>query len=309
MNYTVSALSICFIIFAMFVGVLIPVGLFLYFRAKKKADISPFFIGCAVFIVFALVLENLVKYGLMKTSAWTPIQNNVWLLGIVMGLFAGVFEETGRYLAFRTVLRKKQVKDVNALMYGAGHGGFEVFMILVLAMTSNLVFALLIKTGTYDAFLSSIPETSRSVYETAFQTISNTAPYMFLVGILERFAAITLHLSLSVFVWFAAKNKRVFWMFPVAVILHTLVDACAVIVAKLSTTFVTESFVVLFSGLCAILALGIWRKYAVAYVPAAVTPETAYKTIDAVYTENDVAATTEALKEPDAINEPDESDN
>ena len=53
---------------------------------------------------------------------------------------AGIFEETGRFLAFKTVLRKKQGKDINALMYGAGHGGFEAAALLGITMINNIIY-------------------------------------------------------------------------------------------------------------------------------------------------------------------------
>ena len=60
MNYTVPALSIVFMAVSALIGIAIPIVLFLVFRKKYKADILPFFIGCAVFIVFALLFESFV---------------------------------------------------------------------------------------------------------------------------------------------------------------------------------------------------------------------------------------------------------
>ena len=40
--------------------------------------------------------------------------------------------------------------------------------------------------------------------------------WMFFAGAVERIAAITIHMALSVLVWFAAKNSKRFWLFPLA---------------------------------------------------------------------------------------------
>lgn len=51
------------------------------------------------------------------------------LWAFVVGLFPGVFEEMGRLVAFKTVLRKRKNKET-AISHGIGHGGFEVMLLL-----------------------------------------------------------------------------------------------------------------------------------------------------------------------------------
>ncbi len=53
MNENVPILSIVFMVISCLIAFLVPVGLLLYFRIKKKADILPFFVGCAVMLIFA----------------------------------------------------------------------------------------------------------------------------------------------------------------------------------------------------------------------------------------------------------------
>ena len=52
----VPSLSIFFMGAAAFAGFLIPIVLFIYFRKNKKTDISPFFVGCFIFIFFSMIL-------------------------------------------------------------------------------------------------------------------------------------------------------------------------------------------------------------------------------------------------------------
>ena len=60
MNGTVPSLSIVFMAVSCLIGFALPVALLLYFRIRKKADILPFFTGCAVMLIFALILEAAV---------------------------------------------------------------------------------------------------------------------------------------------------------------------------------------------------------------------------------------------------------
>ncbi len=63
MGYSVPSLSIVFMAAAAAAGILIPAALLLVFRKRLKADMLPFFIGCAVFAVFALLLEGAINFS------------------------------------------------------------------------------------------------------------------------------------------------------------------------------------------------------------------------------------------------------
>ena len=54
------------------------------------------------------------------------------LYALYGGLAAGLFEETGRLLAFRFIL-KPHTARITALSYGIGHGGIEAFWVMGLS--------------------------------------------------------------------------------------------------------------------------------------------------------------------------------
>ena len=58
MTVTVPTLSIIFMAVSCAVCFLTPLALFLYLRLVKKADVYPFFAGCAVMLLFAFILES-----------------------------------------------------------------------------------------------------------------------------------------------------------------------------------------------------------------------------------------------------------
>lgn len=80
---------------------------------------------------------------------------------------AGLFEETGRFLAMRYVLKKEHGNAHNALMYGAGHGGLEMFVILSLGMINNLIYSVMIHLGQTQTLLDPLDEASRNTLQTA----------------------------------------------------------------------------------------------------------------------------------------------
>ena len=218
MQNTIPVLSILAMAGSALIGIAIPAVLYIIFR-KKGAKHLPFWTGCVTFVLFALVLEQLAYSFLMKTALWMTISSNVWLYGIVGGFMAGLFEETGRFVAFKTVLRKQRGNDTNALMYGAGHGGIEAVILLSVAMVINLVFSLQYNAG----IPSSLGGSAQALQIAALPST------IFLAGGVERMIAVAIHVSLCVLVWFAAKDGKKFWLFPLAILLHLFVDAVAVI--------------------------------------------------------------------------------
>ena len=180
---------------------------------------------------------------------------------------AGLFEETGRFVAFKTVLRKKRGNDHNALMYGAGHGGIEAVILLSASMVANIIFSLQFNAGQSSA-LGGLD---------AAQQLINTPSWMMLVGAVERMSAVAIHVSLSVLVWFAAKNGKRFWLFPLAILLHLLVDAVAVILSRSGVNvWIIEGAVYLMAIAFALLAVVVWKKNYTAQAeasPAEAEPE------------------------------------
>ena len=263
MENSVPVLSMVFMVLDIAAGVALPVGLLIYFR-KKDCDTKAFLAGCLVMLIFAFMLEQAVHSIVFATPAGTVIKGNIWLMAIYGGLAAGIFEESGRFFAFRTILRKNQGKDMNALMYGAGHGGFEMFCILSLSMVSNLIYSVMINSGSMTAVTSTLSGNQLAQMNTALSQLSSTAPWMFLVSLLERFAAVISQIAFSVIVWFAAKKgSRVVWLYPLAVILHMLLDASAVIINdRTSNVMFAEIAVYLFTALNVLIALKVWKKNA-----------------------------------------------
>ena len=260
---TVPTLSIvCMALGAVFAFAVPFVLLFCY--KKKGAQVLPFFVGCAVFIVFALILESLVHNIVLKgLPVGEKILGNTLLYALYGGLMAGLFEETGRFLAFKTVLKKRLDNDENALMYGAGHGGMEAILLLGFAYVSNIVMSAMINAGVADKLTAGLSGDMLAQVQAAFNTLTNAAPTTFLLAIVERCAAITIHISLSVLVWFAAKKPGKWWLYPLAILLHGALDAFTVILAAQLPTVGMEGCLIVMAVLLMLLARAVWRNCAV----------------------------------------------
>ena len=82
-------------------SVALPLGLALLFRRRTGGRTRFFLLGCVVFPLFAMGLEaqghRLLYYGVWSQA----LNSSIWLYALYGGLMAGIFEECGRWVAFR----------------------------------------------------------------------------------------------------------------------------------------------------------------------------------------------------------------
>lgn len=227
----ISNLTIAVLAINALLGLALPLGLLLFLRKKTGCAFAPFFAGCLTFFLFVVVLESFVHSLVLTGPFGQRIRETPWLYALYGGLAAGLFEETGRLLAMK-LLKKKYPQPGLSLMYGAGHGGMEVLLVMGLTMAQNLVYAIMINAGQTQAILASSPEAQAQVLASGLQSLAETPVWMFLLSPLERIIALVLHMSLSVLVWRAVTQKGKFWLYFAAIGIHALVDASAVLLQQ-----------------------------------------------------------------------------
>ena len=241
--------SVLAILFALVFSIAFPIGLMVYFRQKGGKWIT-FLIGAVTFILFAMILESILHNLLFLTPLWPILQGSIWLYGLYGGLAAGVFEETGRLLAFKLFLKNER-EPITALSYGIGHGGAEAILLVGLTMVNNLILAAAVSAGGI---------TDPAVLEIAEQ-LASTPAGMFLWAAFERFGAIILHLSLSVLIFAAVREPGKKWLFPAAILLHAAADFIAVVSNAYLPVAATEIIVLVFAVMVALFARTAYRAY------------------------------------------------
>lgn len=244
-------------VISLIVSVGLPIVLCIIVCRKMKAQISSFFIGAATFVLFAMILEQIL-HAIVTKAAGTVLTGNIWLYALYAGLAAGIFEETGRYLAMKLCM-KKTLNKQNAILYGVGHGGIEAMLLVGLTCVSNLMIAVMINSGQISALLS-ISGVDDSTYQVAMaqlMAVSTTPSWQFLMAGVERISAIIFHISASYLVYLAVSRKKLPY-YLLAVLAHFLLDAVTVISARFLPMLAVEGLLLLISG-----AFGcvIWRMY------------------------------------------------
>lgn len=245
-------------------SIVIPFIVFIVIRKKTKADALPFFVGFAVFILFALVIEGALNYVIFNVlPVGKAIAANIFLYALVGGLMAGIFEETGRFVAFRTVLKKRNGNDENALMYGAGHGGIESIITVGLTYISYIFIAIMLSIGAGGALTDSMPAESAEQFDILIKQLAEQPAWVYAFAVVERCIAIAGHISFSVLVWFAAKRKKSILLYPLAILLHAAYDAALVLFYRglNASVPVTELFLAGLMAPLAAIAVIVWKRH------------------------------------------------
>lgn len=220
--YTGLALMIAF-------GIILPVSVTIYWLKKHKEKFTTVLIGAAVWFVFAMLLESAPKALLFNSanSIGQAVLANTALATILAALLAGVFEETGRFIAFKTVLKKRRNRETS-ISYGIGHGGFEAMFILVYGAIQNLIYMALISSGEFQSIIDTVA--AQGIDVSALQSLPEQlaaiTPMSSCLGILERISAMIFHIALSILVFYAVKKSKTA-LYILAILLHALFDVPA----------------------------------------------------------------------------------
>ena len=240
-------------------AITIPVVLIVAWKMYTKRSLVPFWVGVMVFIAFSRMLE-MIPHSLFLLSSnpvSKAINGNVVLYVIYAATVAALFEETGRYLAFRFVLTKHPNKET-AVTYGIGHGGIECILVLGVTYIQYYAYGQLINNGSMDKMLSAYKDSSQSVDAlnqliTNIKGVTQMTCYM---ADLERISAMMVQVALSILVFqavYVAGKKYMYW---VAVALHFLMDVPAALYQK-GVLKLLPTEIILFVYAALVLAFGV----------------------------------------------------
>ena len=233
-NAHVETISFVWLILGTVLWIAAPIAVAIIWKVKKKEPFTTILIGAATFLLFALILEKPIQnvlafptaMGLPDHAVSRFLSANPILLALVSGLFPGVFEETGRLVAFKTILRNRKNKETS-ISYGIGHGGFEVILILGMTYIQYIAYAVMINTGIIGIIINQVASLAPDQLGSIESVVSLLKGFSFAdlgIAFVERIFAVLFHIGASILVFYACKTKKNFWLYPFAIILHTAVD-------------------------------------------------------------------------------------
>ena len=143
------------------------------------------------------------------------------LYGITM---AGVFEECGRHIVLKYIMKKNRTRE-NAVLYGIGHGGIEILAVILPLMITYLAVAVLFSRGDTENALMALNITEETA-AAALPSVQAAAVFnyaMMAMNVIERLFALLFHTGLTVIVYYGVINADKVCL-PMAILLHMLMD-------------------------------------------------------------------------------------
>jgi len=222
-----------------FMGMIIlPIIAWIYFTRNFKLSWKLVLAGGLTFIA-----SQIPHIPLVAALGSFLGKSSLLVNAVILGLLAGVFEETARYILYKFILKGSRTwKD--GILVGLGHGGTEA---LILGILAAVAFVTMLGYRSID--LSTIPSIPADQIELARQQVAaywSMPPYIALMGFVERISAMCLHLSLSVMVLYALAGKKPIW-FWLALLWHAIVDAVAVYLSQKVGILALEGIIAVFA--------------------------------------------------------------
>lgn len=212
----VSQSTIILEIVAMVFCILLPIISVIYFKKKEHFSMKPVFIGVLGFFLFAMVLEQILHGVVISTKT---IKLNTIAFAIYGALAAGVFEEVGRFVMFKFLLKNnREWKD--GLGYGLGHAGIETLLVGAMSYLNALVMSLAINSGTINDLLKNQDATAIETIKNSLVNVTLLATSM---GVFERIFAFIIQLALTFIVLYAIRERKNIYLL-VAILIHALID-------------------------------------------------------------------------------------
>ena len=264
-NIVIGSSAILSLIVTVILMVAIPVAFFIYWRKKHKQQtkISYLIAGAVGFVISARVLE--LGVHLVCVVADNPVSRFIngntvafVLYGIIM---AGVFEECGRYIVLKYIMKKNRTPE-NAVMYGIGHGGIEILAVILPTMITYLAVAVLFSSGNVENALSTLNITEQTA-AAALPSVQAAAAFdyaMAAMNVIERLFAILLHIGLSVIVYYCVCNANRACL-PAAIILHMLMDTFPALYQRgIVALWAVEVWAALWTAIIVFIAVKLYRE-------------------------------------------------
>lgn len=210
---------------ALLMTTLAPVALLIVLGARRKLTAAPLFLGAAAFFVSQMLLRMPILSALSTQKWFQGFAANTIPYVLVLSLSAGLFEESARLGGALLLKRHRTFRD--AVSFGLGHGICEVILLAGMTHLNNVLFCLVINSGSAQALAGVLPAGTLEQVTAQLMAVTPAAVYW---GILERVSAVLFHLFATVLV-FEGVVRRKAGYYLLAVGAHTLFNVAGVLLA------------------------------------------------------------------------------
>lgn len=201
---------------------------FLLIKYGRQA-VRPVLVGVLVFLIMQMVIRiPLVMFILPKTPAFAQLMLYPVSYGLFLGFTAGLAEECGRWLGYKTILRKR-TDWPTGFSCGVGHAGVESVILVGMMSVNDLLYALHINRGTLGPLVTGL---EWRLLNRIQSYLLNVDPLVVMLEGVERILVFVIQIAFSLMVLYGIKTRNAVWL-ALAILAHMAVDAPIVILPKI----------------------------------------------------------------------------
>ena len=239
----VSTASMIAIIITLFITLIAPVIVWIIYGVKNKGKgvWKALALGAAGFVLLQMIIRmpilNIVS---LIPGFGTFVAEYYVVYCLILAITAALFEVVARF-GVAKILQKK-VNYEQGVAAGLGHGGIEAILIVGMTYINNLLYAIMINSGTFAQTIEAVVATDTTgtaeAQLLAIQASLVEAPsYLFYLAGYERVLTVIFHTAMSLLVCYLVYKKKAVLGVGIAFVMHFLVDFIAPLINGLATPY------------------------------------------------------------------------
>ena len=257
----VSTASMIAIIITLFITLIAPVVVWIIYGVKNKGKgvWKALALGAAGFVLLQMIIRmpilNIVS---LIPGFGTFVAEYYVVYCLILAMTAALFEVVARF-GVAKILQKK-INYEQGVAAGLGHGGIEAILIVGMTYINNLLYAIMINSGTFAQTIEAVAATDTTgtaeAQLLAIQASLVEAPsYLFYLAGYERVLTVIFHTAMSLLVCYLVYKKKAVLGVGIAFVAHFMVDFIAPLINGLATPYlgsvITEgtAYVIIYSFL------------------------------------------------------------
>lgn len=243
----VSTASMIAIIITLFITLIAPVIVWIIYGVKNKGKgvWKALALGAAGFVLLQMIIRmpilNIVS---LIPGFGTFVAEYYVVYCLILAITAALFEVVARF-GVAKILQKK-INYEQGVAAGLGHGGIEAILIVGMTYINNLLYAIMINTGSFqgmiqDALRTSGPEVAEQLIM-VMDSLVEAPSYLFYLAGYERVLTVIFHTAMSLLVCYLVYKKKAVLGVGIAFVAHFLVDFIAPLINGLATPYLGSVF-------------------------------------------------------------------
>lgn len=276
----VSSNTIVAIFVTLFIALILPIIVAVVYSIKNKGKgiWKAWLLGAAGFFVLQMVIRTPILTAVSVLPSFTEfVTNHYAIYCFILALTAALFEVIARFGVAKIL--QKEICYEKALAAGLGHGGIESMLLIGMTYINNLLYTIMINTGSFDLMVAQAGASAGLTQEQMAQltgikdALVETGSSAFYLAGYERILTMICHTAMSLLVCYFVYKKKAVLGVGIAFVVHFCMDFVAPLVNGMATEYLgnrlsqNTAYIIIYSFLtlvtvgCVVVIVKICKKW------------------------------------------------